>query len=184
MLAYIIGIALGDGNLSNPNGRAVRLRITCDTRYPLLIKKIVTALQKLFPNNKVSLVKGGKKSYLNISCYSNQWESLLGWKAKQGNKCVQNVSIPEWIKQNKKFSINCLRGLIETDGSIYQDRTYTMLNFVTVIPRLAEDVLTIMTQLGFVPHLYNVTTQHRLKYTVRLSKKVPEFIKLVNCIKA
>ena len=39
-LAYIIGIALGDGNLSNPNKRAVRLRITCDTGYPGLIENI------------------------------------------------------------------------------------------------------------------------------------------------
>jgi hypothetical protein len=28
--AYVIGLAIGDGNLSNPSGRAVRLRITCD----------------------------------------------------------------------------------------------------------------------------------------------------------
>ena len=39
-LAYIIGVALGDGNLSNPNGRAVRLRITCDIKYPKIISEI------------------------------------------------------------------------------------------------------------------------------------------------
>ena len=37
--AYVIGLAIGDGGLSNPNGRAVRLRITCDIKYPLLIEK-------------------------------------------------------------------------------------------------------------------------------------------------
>lgn len=31
--AYIIGVAIGDGNLSNSNGRAVRLRVTCDNKY-------------------------------------------------------------------------------------------------------------------------------------------------------
>lgn len=31
-LAYVIGIAFGDGNLSNPNGRAVRLRVSCDKK--------------------------------------------------------------------------------------------------------------------------------------------------------
>jgi hypothetical protein len=34
---YVIGLAIGDGNLSNPNGRAVRLRIACDTKFPALI---------------------------------------------------------------------------------------------------------------------------------------------------
>jgi DNA-binding transcriptional regulator WhiA len=37
--SYIIGLALGDGNLSNPNGRALRLRISCDKKYPFLYKK-------------------------------------------------------------------------------------------------------------------------------------------------
>ena len=44
-LAYIIGVALGDGNLSNPNGRAIRLRISCDTRYPFIIESIKEALK-------------------------------------------------------------------------------------------------------------------------------------------
>src|SRR3989338_9217420 len=38
--AYVVGLSLGDGNLSNPNGRAVRLRITCDKKYPNLIQNI------------------------------------------------------------------------------------------------------------------------------------------------
>jgi hypothetical protein len=33
-LAYLKEIALGDGNISNPNGRAFRMRITCDLKYP------------------------------------------------------------------------------------------------------------------------------------------------------
>ena len=55
--AYIIGLAIGDGNLSNPNGRAVRLRITCDNKYPGLIDRIARSLQKLLPKNKVGLSK-------------------------------------------------------------------------------------------------------------------------------
>jgi hypothetical protein len=54
--AYVIGVAIGDGNLSSPNGRAVRLRITCDTKYPVLIAKIRSALETLLPRNKVSVV--------------------------------------------------------------------------------------------------------------------------------
>ena len=101
-LAYIIGVALGDGNLSNPNGRAVRLRITCDTRYPELIKKISKALKQVCPKNKVAIINGSKKSYVNISCYSNKWEKLLGWKAKDGSKFIQKVSVPEWIKTSRQ----------------------------------------------------------------------------------
>src|SRR5215471_18910377 len=83
--AYVIGLAIGDGNLSNPNGRATRLRITCDTKYPALVAKIASALQRLLPKNKVSLVRGNG-NYLNVSVYSNSLEPLLGWRAAGGSK--------------------------------------------------------------------------------------------------
>jgi len=54
--AYLIGVALGDGNLSNPNGRATRLRITCDKKYPLLLNNIIVSLKKLLPENKVTII--------------------------------------------------------------------------------------------------------------------------------
>ncbi|MBI4358087.1 MAG: LAGLIDADG family homing endonuclease [Candidatus Omnitrophica bacterium] len=177
-LAYVIGVAIGDGNLSNPNGRAPRLRITCDARYPFLIRKFCDAIQVLLPENKVNIIKR-TKSYVDISCYSKRWERWLGWQSKNGSKYQQNVSVPKWILENKKFSIPCLRGLIETDGSIYQDRGYKMVNFVTTIAQLANDVLTIMAKLGFQAHLYVFSGKHKVKYTVRLSRNVPTLIKIL-----
>lgn len=61
-LAYIVGIALGDGNLSNPNGRAVRLRITCDAKYGMLAKEITSSLKALLPGNTVSII-GRKETF-------------------------------------------------------------------------------------------------------------------------
>ncbi len=116
-LAYIIGVALGDGNLSNPNGRAVRLRITCDTKYPHLIRKIESALHIVAPNNKVGRINR-QDTAMDIYCYSNDWEKVLGWKAKGGPKLKQSVRVPKWILINKKLSKHCLCGLFETDGSI------------------------------------------------------------------
>jgi len=85
--SYIIGVAIGDGNLSNPNGRAIRLRITCDKKYPLLIKRIINSLQSLLPQNKVSIVER-EEGCLDISVYSNHLEKILGWKAKKGSKFI------------------------------------------------------------------------------------------------
>lgn len=77
--AYIVSIALGDGNLSCPNGRATRLRITCDLRYPVLMSEIEEKLQELFPANKVSRIHR-KDNCTDISVYSNQLNELLPWK--------------------------------------------------------------------------------------------------------
>jgi hypothetical protein len=177
-LAYIIGVAIGDGNLSNPNGRAVRLRVTCDLKYPKIIERISFAIKKLLPKNKVSIVRR-PDSCCDISCYSNKWEDLLGWKAKSGPKYKQNILIPEWIKNNKKYSIFCLRGLFETDGSIYKDRGYKMVNFVTIIPGLVKDASEIIKSLGFAPRVYKINTLPTTRYNLRISKNVEEFIKLL-----
>src|SRR3989344_8450436 len=107
--AYVVGIAIGDGNLSNPNGRPVRLRVSCDIAYPLLIQKIISSIQIILPGNKVSIVQR-KSGCVDVSCYSNRWPELLGWNV--GDKMSQNVGIPQWIRNNKSYSISCLRGLI------------------------------------------------------------------------
>jgi intein/homing endonuclease len=179
LLAYVVGVALGDGNLSNPNGRATRLRITCDLKYPKLIQKIRTSLATLLPKNKVSIV-GKSGNCLDISCYSNRWEGLLGWYAKKGSKLIQNVSIPIWIKTNHEYKINCLRGLIETDGSIYMDRIYRTVMFTNASLNLAKDVLEIIISLGFKPRFYTSNRNGRNKiYRIRIATNVAGFLELV-----
>ncbi len=93
---------------------------------------------------------------------------------------MQNVRIPPWVLQRKKYMIACLKGLIETDGSIYQDRGYLMVNFVTTINNLAEDMIFMMKMLGFNERLYTFSSKHKKKYTVRLSQNVELFLK---CLK-
>jgi len=127
---------------------AARLRISCDTIYPKLIDKITYSLRQLLPKNKVSIVSWTKRC-LDISCLSNHWEPLLGWSAKLGSKAEQHASVPLWIKQDNDYKIHCLRGLLETDGSIYIDRGYPMVMFTATIPELARDVYEMIASLHF-----------------------------------
>ena len=180
-LAYVIGVAIGDGNLSNPNGRAVRLRVSCDNKYPKIIERIRKAIQQLLPKNKVSIVNrlnhGG--TWCDISCYSNKWEVFLNWRAKGGSKYKQKISVPVWIRANKKYTKSCLKGLFETDGCIYNDRGYQMVNFVTIIPELACDVISMIKDIGFQPRKYTIETKTKTRYNVRISKDVDSFIKTI-----
>ena len=133
----MVGIALGDGNLSNPNGRATRLRVTCDLRYPQ-----------------------PARSY--------------------GSKIAQCVTIPAWIKEQDDYLIACLRGLFETDGSVYVDRGYPMAMFVNACEPLALDVGAALTRLGFRPRTYRVERGRRRPiYHVRLSRDVAAFVALI-----
>ncbi len=182
LLAYIIGLAVGDGNLSNPNGRAVRLRISCDTKYPYLIEKIQKSLKLLLPDNKVSLIKKSSPNCVDISCHSNYWPELLGWKSL-GSKFRQSVDVPKWVKANRNFSINCLRGMIETDGSIYIDRGYPMVMFVNIVPTLIKSFEEMVASLGFLSHTQEIIPKSKWNnqkvYHVRISKRVKEFLELI-----
>lgn len=178
-LAYLVGLALGDGNLSNPNGRAVRLRITCDKKYPKLIERVIFLLQKLFPKNKIGVINR-KDSCVDISCYSNKLEDILGWKAKEGSKIEQKISVPDWIKKDLNYIKPCLKGLIETDGSIYYDRNYLMVNFVTVVPTLADDFCLLIKKLDFICN--RQITQPKIglpKHTIRITRQAKNFVKLI-----
>ncbi len=187
VLAYLIGIGLGDGNLSKPNGRTVRLRVSCDLKYPFLITEIIAAIQYVLPESKVGVVERPGQ-WIDISSHSNYWEGILGWKVGQGPKHEQNVRIPDWIWCQERYVKACLRGLIETDGSIYYDRGYPMVMFVNIVKGLAYDVETMMKWLGFNPHTYTFMPRSKFNsrkiYHVRLSKNVQEFLNLVQPLKA
>ena len=180
-LAYIVGVALGDGNLSCPNGRTTRLRVTCDSRYPMLAEEIRISLRKLFPYNKVSDCPSGKSSYFNISVYSNSLNECLPWQVNCGSKQKQNAHVPNWILHNPDYKKHCLRCLLQTDGSVYSDRGYVMVNFTNNIKLLAEDVSNMISDLGFSSHFYEtMQASGNLKYTVRLSKQTQSFIKMIS----
>lgn len=177
-LSYIIGIAIGDGNLSNPNGRAVRLRVSCDEKYPLIIQEIIHEIHVVLPKNKVSLIK--RKSHcIDVSCYSNQWEGLLGWLAKGGPKYQQNICVPQWIKNNSKYAKQCLKGLIETDGSIYYDRGYLMVNFTNIIPQIIRDFIDMLDTLGYNSHVYLRKDGNKSKQVVRVSSDTQKLVRLL-----
>lgn len=184
--AYLIGLALGDGNLSNPNGRAVRLRITCDKNYPNLINEVLKVMQLRFPANKVGMVD--RKGCVDVYVYSNELPSILGWRWDGGPKDVQGVKVPNWIKSRPQFVRACLRGLFQTDGCAYQDRGYTMLNFVNTCQDLAEDVIDLIERLGYKPNLQilqpSQNKMRQTKYTIRVSKNAEHFIKEIGYWKA
>ena len=178
--AYVTGLAIGDGNLSNPNGRAVRLRITCDNKYPLLKNRIIIALKELLPSNVISEYKR-KENCSDVYCYSNSLESILGWKASQGSKYKQNVTIPFWIYSNNDYMKSCLKGLFETDGSIYKDRKYTYVNFTTIIEQLKNDVILMIEMIGFKCNVSKIMQKsNKYKFVIRVCKRSKEFIKEIN----
>src|SRR3989344_3288194 len=181
--AYIVGVALGDGNLSNSNGRAIRLRVTCDMRYLQIQEEIMSALQKILPDNKISKVPR-PRNCLDISVHSNKLQGFIPWEVGKGPKDSQNAHVPAWILEQEIFTKECLRGLLQTDGSIYHDRGYLMINFTNNTLQLCRDVVTMMQKLSFKPTFHQAMNKSGTrKYTVRLARKPDLLIKTIGLYK-
>lgn len=72
-----------------------------------------------------------------------------------GNKKENQVKVPKWIKEDNDFSRACLRGLIDTDGAIYQDqrenKSYTRVQFKNYSEPLLEDFRQMCEKLNIPP---------------------------------
>lgn len=169
-LSYIVGVALGDGNLSRPNGRATRLRISCDSRYLKIASEIVLSLETLFPENKVSKVQRAGNCF-DISVYSNSLDLWIPWSVGKGSKMQQHARIPTWILDNDDYLRRCLKGLIQTDGCMYTDRGYQMVNFTNNSEVLARDVHDALSRFEYRPRFMIVNNGGFTKYTTRVARR-------------
>ncbi len=168
-------MAIGDGNISNPNKKAYRLRITCDARYPGIIHRIVACLKIVFPKNKVSLVNK-KDTAFDVSVYNKKINEIFGWKLESGKKYKQKIAIPKWIDFNPEYTRFFIKGLFESDGSIYKDRGYTMANLVSYNKEIVDYVITHAITLGFRLSLSTHQEKNGVKYTARIAKDSLRFI--------
>jgi len=85
--------------------------------------------------------------------------------------------VPDWILNDLEYTSHCLKGLFQTDGSIYKDREYVMVNFTNLIKPLIDDVFNMMSALGFHPKIQSsIQKNDNIKYVVRLSQNVDSFI--------
>lgn len=80
---------------------------------------------------------------------------------KIGNKLKQNLDLPEWIKKHKSFKISCIRGLIDTDGCLFNEchringkiYCYPRLCFTSYSKNLRLSVFQILKELGYSPKI-------------------------------
>lgn len=118
-LAEFVGIVMGDGGISKYQ-LTITLNFRDDKEY---IKFVVKLIKKLF-NVKPGVYHNPKDSVDDIVISRIELIKFCTEKLglKQGNKIKQQIDIPDWIKNNKKFQIACVRGLVDTDGSVFTHR--------------------------------------------------------------
>ncbi len=67
------------------------------------------------------------------------------------NKVKYQVSIPGWIFEKQEYQMACLRGLIDTDGSVYKLRYGIQISFTNHSRPLLEGVRRLFIENNFHP---------------------------------
>jgi hypothetical protein len=150
-LAELIGVILGDGHIGK-FPRTESLTIASNANNLGFIKRYANLLSKLF-NTKASRSYSGKfTNCVRIRIYQKKISERLNIPA--GSRKKQNIKIPLWILQNKKYLVRYLRGLYEAEGSFCTHRpTYTYkLLFSNRNKSLLKNVFRALKILGFHPH--------------------------------
>ncbi|OGI11735.1 hypothetical protein A3K64_00380 [Candidatus Micrarchaeota archaeon RBG_16_36_9] len=156
-LAELIGIILGDGNiLSDKKNGIYCLRIFFDSekevRYLNYVKSLIEDIFETIP--KTRKTKGKNCFYLVLQS-KGIVVYLESEKLKSGDKIKNKLTIPKWIWERKNYLKSCIRGLIDTDGSIYrlkpQWSNIIQLSFKNNNKELLKDIRSAFIELGFHP---------------------------------
>lgn len=157
-LAEFVGILIGDGGISKRQV-AITLHRIDDKEY---MNFVVNMARKLFQvKPAIYHDKNGLADDIVISRTELVDFCIKHLGLKLGNKIAQQIDIPDWIKRNRKFRFACVRGLVDTDGSIFTHNyrvhgklySYKKLSFTSFSKPLVLSVHNIFREIGLKPRL-------------------------------
>jgi len=115
-----LGMYLGDGYIVK-EPRTYKLRVFLDKKYPLVIEKVKSSMNDIFPQNKVGMVY--YSGHVEVNFYSKGIIRLFP-QYGLGKKHERDVSLSEEQREIvKKYPWDFLNGLLHSDGS--RDENYS-----------------------------------------------------------
>lgn len=121
-LAELIGILAGDGGINNDFQIVITLNRQYEQLYAQFIKGLIEGLFSISPTIYYYRTLRKENAIGVIISSVSVVEFLKHHKFEHRNKVLNQIDIPEWIKEHIEFSKNCLRGLVDTDGGIFHHR--------------------------------------------------------------
>ena len=114
--AYLLGLYLGDGCLSEHRRGVFRLRISLDARYPGIISECMAPTRAVLPENRQHVQPMHQARGVEVSTYSRQLRCLFPQHAP-GRKHERRIILADWQERivSRRPDL-LLRGLIHSDG--------------------------------------------------------------------
>lgn len=177
--AELCGIHAGDGWLaSKPNEVGYGTSIN-EKQYFNYVFKLYS---KIFDFHIFRIVKRGKPYNtieVRIAC-KNTYNLLINTGFPQGPK-LDKLRIPKFIFSNKNYFKGFLRGLIDTDGTVYwrknRNNYYLILAWNCTNKKFAYEIKSLLEMLGYSPHIYSFINKksdykRRTAWRVYLQRKI------------
>jgi hypothetical protein len=131
---YLLGTYLGDGCLSVQSEGSACLIIVLDSRYPVVVAEVETAIRQVLPD--ASVLRHARAGESAVAVHARH--PALPFVFPQhgaGRKHLRTISLAGWqLELTRRYPRELLRGLIHSDGC------RTVNRFKTKLPsgRLAE----------------------------------------------
>ncbi|MFQ6130001.1 MAG: LAGLIDADG family homing endonuclease, partial [Candidatus Hadarchaeaceae archaeon] len=148
---------LGDGNVYVKPNNSLYLTRVCGNLYSdreYLLTHVKPLFERVF---RVTMRVYEFKAENELFLYKSNKDLvtvLLSFGSPPGDKLKNNIGIPEWILSNHSFLKACIRGLVDTDGSVYPKTPLhpaPSIWFKSAIPNLRETFRKGLLALGFHP---------------------------------
>ena len=169
-LAEFIGVYLGDGTLTK-----YFVRIFGDKRYDSHYFNYISDLVEEIFDIKPSIREIKNKNLIILEVSSKKFCDYLQeqFNFKLGSKIRNGQKIPREILNNQKLLFACLRGLIDTDGTISKDGSTLCIRFTSHSPIIINQLVNINKKVN----IFAFTNETGLG--TRNASKIDEFFKLI-----
>ncbi len=178
-LAEETGWHIGDGSMNYYKNHEkmiglYQLRGHIEDDRPHYIQRIKPLFKNIYGID-VSLREMPSTRVFGFQIWSNE---LVEFKQKLGLKIGPklDIKIPDIFLDDKKLRIAVVRGVFDTDGCIYlekkNNKLYPRIEIFTISNILAQQLLDILTELGFRTTKYLAEKANRIKSNKRLGYKI------------
>lgn len=142
-LAEFIGVMLGDGSITPTQ---VTVTLGKKDKYTEYVERLIRRIFRI-QTKTIYTKKGDAVIYFGST-------EVVRWLLNMGlvfNKVKYQVDIPNWIFKKKRYMRKTLRGLIDTDGSVYKLKFGRQISFTNHSIPLLKSVRRICQELNFNP---------------------------------
>jgi len=169
-LSELIGIYLGDGTLTK-----YFLKISLDPRYDLSYVSYVKALIEDLFGVLPAIREEKDRNLIYVQLFSKTACEYLHneWNLPYGDKVRGKAAIPNAIMKNRNVAIACLRGLMDTDGSVSKDGNSISVRFYSHNKILMDQVESVGRSLGI------FTFRNPLETGTKSWDKVVDYFRIV-----